>query len=103
MEQVVLFFARAQGETSEITVTNLRFTPAGLPTIGAGATTMSGVISTRRSNGTGWLGMLQRPPIGTWELKLPDTPAMRAMFRDQRIEDILFVVTYGARTAPWPT
>ena len=46
--------------------------------------------------------MLQQTPIGQWKLALPNTPAIRNLFEKERVEDILFVLTYGARIAPWP-
>ena len=32
----------------------------------------------------------------------PDTPEMRALLEQGRIEDILLVITYSGRTAEWP-
>jgi hypothetical protein len=46
--------------------------------------------------------MIGKTPFGIWELSLPDTAEVRSWFRKGLIEDILFVVTFSARTPPWP-
>ena len=74
IKQVLLFFSRAVDEFAEekpleVEVKHLRFTPQGAKdTIGGGATTIDGVISTRRGNGASWTGMIGKAPAGEWEL-----------------------------------
>jgi hypothetical protein len=84
-------------------VTHLRFTEQGSEqAVGGPATSIDGVISTRRGNAPAWLGMLGRAPIGEWELALPDSQQMRDLFQHGRVEDILLVITYSGRTPAWP-
>jgi hypothetical protein len=60
------------------------------------------VLSTR-GNANRWLDMLSgQGPVGEWKLALPDTPAVRDLFMQGEIEDILFVITYAGRTPAWP-
>ena len=70
--------------------------------VGGGAASVDGVISTRRGNGTNWLPMIGRAPVGEWELALPDSAEVRSRFRDEEIEDILLVITFGGMTPAWP-
>ena len=43
------------------------------PTVGGGARTIDGVISTRRGNASNWMSMIGTPPAGEWKLELPNT------------------------------
>jgi hypothetical protein len=102
---VTLFFARKEGFAGEITVENFQFTPAepaGAAGVGGGATTVDGIISTRRSNGGAWAGMQNgKKPVGIWLLKLPNDPAVKSWFKEGKIEDILFVITFAGTTPPY--
>jgi hypothetical protein len=104
IDHVVLYFARANGQPFALPVTSLRFTPqdeAG--STGGGATPIEGVISTRRGNAGSWMAMIGKAPVGTWELALPNTQEVRALFKGKAIEDILFVITYSGRMPTWPS
>ena len=82
---------------------HLRFAPEGEGgALGGGATTVEGIISTRRGNGASWTAMLGRHPAGAWELAFPDTPEMRRRFAEDGIEDMLLVLTVGGETPAWP-
>jgi hypothetical protein len=111
IQHIVLYFARRYDQSSpdrqtfEVPVTSLRFTEAGstAPASGGGATSIDGVISTRRGNAGGWLPkMIGKSPVGEWELALPNTAEMKSHFKDEEIEDILFVITYSGHTPAWP-
>jgi hypothetical protein len=110
IQQLVLYFARnanASFDTPEdlrIPVTHLRFTEQGTGApAGGGATSIEGIISTRRGNAGSWTGMIGKSPIGEWELALPNTVEITNLFKNEEIEDILFVITYDGRTPEWPT
>lgn len=103
IEHIVLYFARAEEIKDEITVEHLHFSEAnGLGTVGGSATSIDGIISTRKGNAGSWLTMIGKKPFGEWELALPDTQEVRALFQNEQIEDILFVITYGGETPAWP-
>lgn len=103
IQQVVLCFTRAEGQSFEIPITSLFFAPQnGRGRVGGGATSIDGVISTRRGNADSWLSMIGKLPAGTWELTLPDTDEIRKHFQNEEITDILFVLTYQGRTPSWP-
>jgi hypothetical protein len=96
----VLYFAPGK---FEVDVTDLRFTPQGGSQLSRGpAHSNNGVISTRRGNGGSWTAVTGKSPFGQWELALPDTDETKNRFKDEQIEDILFVVTYSGRTPDWP-
>ena len=103
IEHVVLCFARAADRSFEVQNAQLQFTPQGQTTaVGGGATSLDGIISTRRGNAGAWQPMLTRTPVGTWELALPNTPEMKDRFANEEIEDILFVLTCSGHTPAWP-
>jgi hypothetical protein len=109
IQHVVLYFVRASGEKLEVPVTHLHFTEQGSTTpVGGGAVSIDGVISTRKGNAGGWMTMIGKNVTGQWELSLQgDSPAkdkeIRGWFKNEKIENILFVITYSGDTAEWPT
>lgn len=104
IQHVLLYFARTHEASSlEIPITHLRFTEQGAgASVGGGATSIDGVISTRRGNAGSWSPMIGKLPIGEWELALPNSEEMKDRFKNEEIEDILFVITYAGHTPAWP-
>jgi hypothetical protein len=103
IEQVLLYFSRKDGQSFEVQVTDLCFTEqSNGQSIGGAATSIDGVISTRRGNGYNWISMKGNAPVEKWELTLPNTDEMKKRFTDEDIEDILFVITFSGRTPEWP-
>jgi hypothetical protein len=107
IQHVLLFFVRSNGTPFEMPVSHLRYTAQGQAgTVGGSATSIDGIISTRRGNAGSWTAMIGKSPAGEWELALPDTEEIRDRFGDEgsneNIEDILFVITYSGRTPEWP-
>jgi hypothetical protein len=109
IQHVVLYFVRALGEKLEVPVDYLRFTEQGAKThTGGGAVSIDGIISTRRGNAGSWMPMIGRNVMGEWELSLKsDDPAkdkkIRDWFKNEMIENILFILTYSGDTPEWPT
>lgn len=102
IQQVVLYFARANGKSFEVPVSQLRFTEDGTGPVGGGATSQEGIISTLRGNAGSWAAMQGKSPFGEWELALPNTTEMRNRLKKEEIQDILFVLTFSGRTPDWP-
>ncbi len=103
IQQVSLYFVGASQKTFELPITTLRFTEHGNQGTGGGsATPIDGIISTRRGNAGSWTAMIGKPPVGEWELILPNTEEVKKHFLDEEIDDILFVITYAGRTPQWP-
>jgi len=103
IQHVVLYFARAARQSFEVPVDHLHFTQRGDRTpAGGSATSVDGIISTRRSNAASWASMVGKAPSGEWELALPNTEDMKNRFKNEQIEDILFVITYSGRAPEWP-
>lgn len=100
IQHVTLFFALTDGPALTITVDHLLLFPTdGGPPLGGSGSTTDGLISTRRGSLPGLLG---KEPIGEWELALPDTPTTRGWFANERITDILLVITYEGDAPSWP-
>lgn len=107
IRHVLLYFVSGNTAPIEVPVSHLRFTAAAEPgTVGGSATSIDGIISTRRGNAGSWTAMITKSPIGEWELALPNTVEIRNRFgdgsSDQDIDDILLVITYSGRTPEWP-
>ena len=103
IQHVVLYFVRKQGIPFEVPVEDFRFQDELSPgTVGGGAISIDGIISTRRGNAGSWTPIIGKSPEGHWTLKLPNTHQMRNRFKDGQIEDILFIITYSGRTPSWP-
>jgi hypothetical protein len=60
---------------------------------------VNGVISTRSANGAALRPITGKSLSGKWELALPNQDDH---FRDEMIEDILFVITFSGDSPPWP-
>jgi len=103
IQQVLLYFSRADGQSFEVAVSSLRFKEQGASgSVGGGATSIDGVISTRRGNAGSWISMIGKSTAGEWELALPNADEMKNHFQNEDIRDILFVITYSGRTPDWP-
>jgi hypothetical protein len=104
IKHVLLAVVRAQGRTFEISNAQLLLTVQGETTAvgGTSGSSLEGLISTRRSNASGWTILIGTSPVGTWELTLPNTEEMKNRFKNEEIDDILLVLTYDGRTPAWP-
>jgi Tc toxin complex TcA C-terminal TcB-binding domain/Repeat of unknown function (DUF346) len=107
IQQVVLYFARAEGYPFEVPVTYLYFTEQGSTNpLGGPARSVDGIISTRTGSAGSWISMLGKSPIGQWDLAFLDTfpngQQPSDVFKNEEIEDILFVITFSGRTPEWP-
>ena len=114
IQQLVLYFVPADQAAFEMNVSNLVYTPVGASATALGpAQSINGVISTRRGNAQGnapgWAASLASvsagdppTPAGQWQLVLPNTNDVKNHFQNQKIKDILFVITYAWHTPDWP-
>jgi hypothetical protein len=104
LQHVALFFMRADGKSFEIPVAHLLYFARGdAGSVGGVATTIDGIISTRRGNAANWTAITGKTPVGEWEMALPNTKEIKDRFLNEEIRDILLIVTYSGRTPPWPT
>ena len=102
IKDLILYFSRKEGQ-SEVTVKHLQFTEEGSSGfVGGGASSLDGVIGTRRGNASSWMSMVGRKPFGTWELAFPNDPETQR-FIDEDIDDFIFVINYSARLPAWPS
>jgi hypothetical protein len=103
IENVLLYYVTEAGVDTEDLKTTLSFAPAdGQGAVRGEATPVEQRISTRRGNGSPWTPMIGKSVEGDWELSLPNTAKVKRMFDEEKIEDILFVITYEGRTPEWP-
>lgn len=70
--------------------------------MGGAAASIDGVISTRRGNATSWTAMIGKSPFGEWEFALPDNGRRQELFAQEKLEDILLVITLSGHTPDWP-
>jgi hypothetical protein len=101
IEDVALRLVPSNGESIDMEGVELRYLPhAGGSTIGGRGRSVDGVISSRHASGGGWGALRGLPPVGEWQLTLPDEA--RARFRGEagsepQIADLLFVVSYAGQ------
>jgi hypothetical protein len=100
--QLALFVLRADSLTDELPITSLSHTAAGQTTTSTPVTTVGGIISTRRPAGEPWKLHLGSEPTGTWQLQLPNDPAVRTWLRDGLIRDLIVVMSLTGTTPAWP-
>ena len=102
IQQVLLYFSRVDRGTFELDISALRFTEQGSSAaVGGGAATIDGTVSTRRGNAGSWSPMLGKGVVGSWELALADTEQLRGYFKNDSIQDVLFVITYSGNRSEW--
>jgi hypothetical protein len=105
IDHVVLYFSRVSGKKFEFEAT-LEFTERRATSSNSGkATSIDGVISTRRGNASSWRTAMigNKSPFGEWKLSLSNTEEIRNRFKkDEQVKDILFVITYSGHTPNWP-
>ena len=99
IQHLALFVIRADGVTSELRVEHLYLEHDNSRMEAGEATSVDGIISTRGGNGASWTSMMGGLPVGEWELALDENT--KEMFDEEKIEDILFVVTYSGETPEW--
>lgn len=104
VQQVMLAVCRASGQVFEVGPVELSLQPAGgTPAVnGTVASTVDGVASTRRGNGSAWLPFIGQSPAGQWAMTFADSPDLRDRFASEQIDDVLLVLTYEGRTPDWP-
>jgi hypothetical protein len=65
IQQVLLYFVRADAGSFEVPVSHLRYTAQEEPgTVGGSATSIDGIISTRRGNAGSWTAIIGKSPAG---------------------------------------
>ena len=104
ISHLVLYIVRSDEKpfTQPLTA-QLFFTPKGGTESGGAASSADGVFSTRRGNANEWLTRISnRVPEGSWRLTLPNTQEVKDLFENEKIEDILLVITYSGVTPEWP-
>src|SRR5262249_4548774 len=111
IEHVAWYVASTTATPIELENISLMFDEPGAGSVGGAANTNEGIVSTRRGNAGAWTTMIGRTPVGRWTLSLPDTQAVRPLFRERgrvewrpaaRVGDVLLVITFAGRTPSWP-
>lgn len=108
IRQAVLYFSRKDGMDFEVDVRHLKFTSAESGVQygenGQNIQSIDGILSTRSGNMAAWDNFISgdKSPLGNWELSLADSEELRNQFKEEMIENILFVITYEGLTPEWP-
>lgn len=101
VENILLYLVGEDDTELDKIPVRLTFTNDG-GTVGGESMPIDGIISTRKGNGSSWMPTIGRTPIGTWTLSFPDTAEVRRLFEEDRLTDILVVLTYRGLTLSWP-
>ncbi len=102
IQQVLLYFAVKGEEQLEEEITLQLNDLVNGRTYGGKATAIENLISTRGGAAAEWTSLIKKIPAGSWELSFSDSPKIRSMFENKKIEDLLFVITYSGETPEWP-
>jgi len=96
---VLLYFPQEGEEDKEITIANFSFAESGSETdLGGSVTTNEARISTADANGNTLNAMLGKSVEGRWKLTLTDSPQLRQLIEDEKLTDILLVITFAGET-----
>jgi hypothetical protein len=100
IEHLTMVFAQPSGEFEELKVT-LAYTEKGAgTTIEGEASTVKGMASTRSASASAWTLLQGKSPVGTWELTLANS--IHELFVQEKIEDVVFVITFSGMTPEYP-
>lgn len=97
---VLLYFPQEGEEDEEVSLANFGFTEKGSESEvgGFGLSTSEAKISTADANGTALNGMLGKSVAGKWSLKLQDNATLRGLIEEDKLSDILMVITFAGET-----
>lgn len=99
ISEVLLYFVTDE-ELPRTLWAELTLTQDG-ESLGGKAAPNDGVISTR-TNGNNWFPFKDRDPEGEWEFSLPNNQQIKNLFTEEKIKDILLVITYSGQNPGWP-
>ena len=103
---VVYFVPKDEGVVKATTV-GLSFVPEGAPSnapaLGGDAGSERGLLSTRSGSASDWMDCIGVEPFGKWTLDLSRDSELQTLLAEDKIRDILFVVSYTGRTPAWPS
>ncbi|MGM8898924.1 MULTISPECIES: ribosomal protein L7/L12 [unclassified Psychrobacter] len=89
----VLMYFIADSDLPSVFAAKLFFTQhQDSNTLGGEASPIDGVIRSN-TNGTNWAAIGGSVPKGKWQLELPNIPVIKQLFSDEKINDILLVLT----------
>ena len=104
IEQIALYFPGLEDPEGPQVQPELKLKPQGGDMFIPGtAQTVKGIASTQGGSASSWLVFLDKNPSGEWELTLPDDFQTRQLFKEGKITDILFVITYKGDTPAFPS
>jgi len=103
IRELLLHISGGENEVIDNTKITLSFTESGTSgAIPGEAIPIDNTINTLKGNGGGWVSFKDKSPLGNWILEFEDSPEIRNLIKDSKINDILFVISYSADTPPWP-
>jgi hypothetical protein len=103
IDQVAVSLVTRSPPPASLATVTLRYTEDGTTArLGGSAAPVDRVVSTRRANGGPWLSVTGKPPVGRWELALPDRDEVREWMAADGLTDVLLVISYRGRTPAWP-
>jgi hypothetical protein len=100
IQQITLYAIPTQTAPIHFTLERLQLKQGNEVITGGTTTAVEGVITTRRPN-VSWSMLRGKSPAGEWQLVLSDTNEMRSLFQQEKIQDILLVITYSATIPNW--
>lgn len=100
IERVQLYFFGVDAELEAVDV-SLTFAEEGAAGVAGGpARPVDGVV--RTPGASAWNEIRGKQPMGEWTLSLPDRPGVRGLFKEDAIDNILFVATVSGELPEWP-
>lgn len=102
IDHVSVFFV-CSSETSLNIDIELIFVESGTSnSLGGKVKLNDSFVSTRQPNTNSIKPLVGKKPFGNWVLTLEDNPANRKLIDDEKIDDILVVVTFSGKLPDWP-
>ncbi len=97
---VLLFFPQDGAEDKEVILEDFSFTELGTdnPLGETGLSTKEAVLTTAKGNVGSLSNVLGKSVEGTWKITLSDTPILRQLVEEDRLNDVLMVLSFEGIT-----
>ncbi|MEL7407666.1 MAG: hypothetical protein AAFN00_11970, partial [Cyanobacteria bacterium J06558_2] len=92
---ILLYFSLEEGSSLDGEEVQLYFTERNQAEKGGAANPIDSAIGTLKGNAASWIPIIGQPVEGEWRLSLPNTPEVKEIFEQEKIQDILLVITFS--------
>lgn len=103
IKHVAVYCLLQEGTNTELDITLQYRVQGSTGQTGGAAKTIDGLASTRSGSASAWVAIAGKAVEGDWTFSLPNDAATKNLFLEDRVEDIILVVTFEGEGAAYLT